>query len=106
MDAVARVSKKAPTDTHALAAAVDALGRIGLQAHQTVRFRREPGGRWIEGSTVALEADGSLGLQDMRGRRRSIPLDDVEVASRGPRGGRIWVPLVDVAATSEQLGLF
>ncbi len=103
---MAKVSKKAPTDTRALHAAVDALGRIGLHEHQTVRFRREAGGRWIEGAAVALEADGSLGLRDKRGRRRSIPIDDVEVASRGPRGGRVWVPLVDVAAATEQLGLF
>lgn len=103
---MAKVSKKAPTDTRALRAAVDALARVGLQEHQTVRFRRESGGRWTEGTAVALDADGSLGLRDKRGRRRSIPIDDVEVADRGPRGGRVWVPLSDVAATTEQLGLF
>ena len=103
---MAKVSKKAPTDTKALSAAVEALARVGLHEHQKVRFRREGGGRWIEGAAVALEVDGSLGLRDTRGRRRSIPIDDVEVACRGPRGGRIWVPLIDVAATTEQLGLF
>jgi hypothetical protein len=103
---VARVSKKAPTDRQAFEAAVDSLARVGLHEHQTVRFRRGAGGRWVEGTAVALEADGSLGLRDKRGRRRSIPIDDVEVASRGPRGGRIWVPLGDIAAATEQLGLF
>lgn len=103
---MAKISKKAPTDTRALRAAVDALAGLGLHEHQSVRFRREPGGRWTEGTAVALEADGSLGLRDKRGRRRSIPVDDVEVASRGPRGGRIWVPLTEVAAATEQLGLF
>lgn len=103
---MARVSKKAPTDTQALQAAVDALARVGLKQHQVVRFRREVGGRWIQGTAMALDADGSLGLCDTRGRRRSIPIDHVEVATRGPRGGRVWVPLADVAAASEQLGLF
>lgn len=103
---MARVSKKAPTDTKALQAAVDALALLGLEEHQVVRFRREAGGRWIEGTAMALDADGSLGLCDKRGRRRSIPIDHVEVASRGPRGGRIWVPLPEIVATTEQLGLF
>lgn len=103
---MAKVSKKAPTDTRALRAAVEALATLGVHEHQIVRFRREPGGRWIEGTAVALDSDGSLGLHDKRGRRRSIPITDVEVASRGPRGGRIWVPLVEVAAATEQLGLF
>jgi hypothetical protein len=103
---VAKVSKKAPTDIRAFRAAVDALARVGLEEHQTIRFRREAGGRWIEGTAMALDADGSLGLCDKRGRRRSIPIDHVEVASRGPRGGRVWVPLAEVAAATEQLGLF
>lgn len=103
---MARISKKAPTDTDALRAAVEALASLGLAEHQLVRFRREPAGRWMEGMTVALDADGSLGLRDVRGRRRSIPIVDVEVASRGPRGGRVWVPLAEVAAATEQLGLF
>lgn len=103
---MARVSKKAPTNVAAQQAAVEALVTIGLRAHATVRFRREEGGRWLEGVVVALEPDGSLGLNDARGRRRSIPIDDVEVERRGPRGGKVWVPLSDIAAHEEQLGLF
>lgn len=101
-----RVSRHAPTDRAALAAAVDALATVGIEAHRRVRFRPVGGGRWIQGNAVALDADGSLGLIDVRGRRRSIPVDEVEVAARGPRGGRIWVPLSELAATEEQLGLF
>ncbi len=101
-----RVSKKAPTDEAALAAAVDALATIGLGEGDAIRFRRSDGGRWIPGTAVALEPDGSLGLIDARGRRRSIPVAEVEVACRGPRGGRIWLSLADVAATDEQLDLF
>ncbi len=103
---MARVSKRAPTDTRALQAAVDALGEVGLRAHQRVRFRRGPAARWTEGVALALDADGSVGLQDARGRRRSIPVEDIEVPARGPRGGRVWVPLREVPTDSEQLGLF
>lgn len=103
---MAKIAKKAPTDHAALRSAVEGLATIGLHEHDTVRFRRDAHGRWIEGTASALEADGSLGLRDTRGRRRSIPIEDVEVAAHGPRGGRIWVPLCDIASADEQLGLF
>lgn len=103
---MAKVSKRAPTDEAALAAAVDALATLGITADQRVRFRRTEGGRWLEGTAKSREPDGSLGLLDARGRRRSIPIDAVEVQVRGPRGGRVWAPLVDVAAAVEQLDLF
>lgn len=103
---MARVSKPAPTDERAIRAAVEALGRIGLHEDATIRFRRESGGRWIQGTACALEADGSVGLLDARGRRRSIPVDDIEVATQGPRGGQRWTPLRTIVTTDEQLGLF
>lgn len=103
---MAKVSKRAPTDEAALAAGVAALAMLGITTDQRVRFRRTEGGRWLEGTAKNREPDGSLGLQDARGRRRSIPIEAVEVQVRGPRGGRVWAPLVDVAAAIEQLDLF
>lgn len=101
-----RVSKPAPTDLTAHAAAVKALTTVGLEEHQTVRFHHLDESRWIQGTVVGLEPDGSLGLVDARGRRRSIRITEVEVESHGPRGGRIWVPLTEIASADEQLGLF
>lgn len=103
---MARVSKRAPTDEEALVAGVDALATLGLAPEQRIRFRRTDGGRWMEGAVAGLEPDGSLGLHDARGRRRSIPIDAIEVRQRGPRGGTVWIPLVDVAAATEQLDMF
>ena len=103
---MAKVSKRAPTDEAALSAAVDALATLGLAAEQRVRFRRTDGGRWLEGTAKRREPDGSLGLHDARGRSRSIPIEAVEVQVRGPRGGRVWTPLTEVAAAIEQLDLF
>ncbi len=103
---MARVSKKAPTDKAAAQASVDALERIGLTPGQRVRFRKVESGRWLEGSAAGIEPDGSLGLHDARGRRRSIPIDAVEVQGVGPRGGKVWEPFESVAARDEQLGMF
>lgn len=101
-----RVIRKAAVDDTARQRSLDALRHLGVEPDATVRFRREEGGHWLTGRAIGVEADGSLGLSDARGRRRSIPIGDVEVQRRGPRGGLIWVPLADVAATEEQLGLF
>lgn len=103
---MARVSKKAPTDLSTAKAAVDALASLGLHVDQRIRFRREDGGRWLEGTAAGREADGSLGLHDARGRRRSIPIERVEVQVRGPRGGKVWEALVEHAEHDEQLDMF
>lgn len=60
----------------------------------------------MEGTVAGIDGDGSLGLYDTRGRRRSIPFADIEVLTEGPRGGRVWRPLPDVVGDAEQLGLF
>lgn len=103
---MARRLKKAPTDHATAAAKRSALATLGLAYHQQIRFRRDAGARWHTGTALRREDDGSLGLIDERGRQRSIPIADVEVAMSGPRGGRIWVPLPRVADAGEQLGLF
>ena len=82
------------------------LRSLGLRPGAEIRFRREPGGRWMPGKVMGREADGSVDLRDARGRSRAIPVEQIEVAERGPRGGRVWTPLVDIVARTEQLDLF
>ena len=82
------------------------LRSLGLRPGDQIRFRRNAGDRWLPGKVMGREADGSVDLRDGRGRSRAIPIDQIEVAERGPRGGRIWTPLVDIVARTEQLDLF
>jgi hypothetical protein len=82
------------------------LEAIGLTPGAAVRFRREDGTRWLNGAAKALNRDGSLDLTDARGRARSIPVEQVEVRERGPRGGDVWTPLTEIADRTEQLDLF
>lgn len=86
--------------------AVAALRALGLEAGDAVRFRRRAGERWREGVATRLETDGSVGLVDGRGAARAIPVERLEVGRPGRRGTLRWVPLADVAARDEQLGLF
>lgn len=81
------------------------LRALGLRRGDTVRFRRGTG-NWSEGVVSARERDGSVGLQDARGRSRAIAVERLEVRCRGPRGGWVWEPLVERAARPEQFGLF
>jgi hypothetical protein len=92
----------------ALAVSLDAdpgLVALGLAAGQRVRFRPRAGARWIEAAAVRRERDGSVGLRDERGRTRAIAIDRIEVATIGPRGGRIWEALADRAERPEQLAM-
>jgi len=52
-----------------------------------------------------VEKDGSLGLRDSKGASRAIPVELVEVETRGPRGARAWEPVTERAARNEQLKL-
>lgn len=52
-----------------------------------------------------VEKDGSLGLRDDKGASRAIPVDLVEVETRGPRGARSWESVTERAARNEQLKL-
>ena len=91
---MARVSKRAPTDEEAIAAAVAALARLGLVPEQRVRFRRSDGGRWMEGVAAGREPDGSLGLHDRRaagdGRSPSRRSRSTGVALGAGRSGCPW----------------
>lgn len=82
------------------------LVRIGLRRGDQVRWRRNEGERWIEGTVVGRERDGSVGLRDGKGAARAIALERLEVRTRGPRGGVQWDRVTDRAARDEQLGLF
>ncbi|HYD10446.1 MAG TPA: hypothetical protein VEA78_10115 [Acidimicrobiales bacterium] len=82
------------------------LVRLGLAAGMRVRFRREPGDHWRRAVVEQVERDGSLGLRDEKGASRAIPLELVEVETRGPRGAKTWEPVLERAAREEQLALF
>jgi hypothetical protein len=59
----------------------------------------------MEGKVTHRERDGSVGVTDRRGLARSFPVERLEVACSGPRGGRNWEPLAERASRSEQLKL-
>jgi hypothetical protein len=82
------------------------LRSLGLRSGAEVRFRRPEQSRWLPGKVMGREADGSIDLRDARGRSRAIPVGQIEVAERGPRGGRVWTPLTEIVARTEQLDLF
>lgn len=81
------------------------LAALGLERGMRVRFRRRDGERWKNGTVERVEKDGSLGLRDGRGAARAIPIDLVEVETRGPRGARTWEPVAERAARTEQMKL-
>jgi hypothetical protein len=78
---------------------------LGLTAGERVRFRRGVAGRWQEGVVARRERDGSIGVTDAKGAARAIPVELIEVACTGPRGGSGWEPLTARAARTEQLRL-
>jgi hypothetical protein len=78
------------------------LVELGLVRGDVVRFRNGPTSRWREATVERRERDGSVGLRDGRGAARAIPVGQLEVRRRGPRGGRVWEPLEAVAARTEQ----
>ena len=82
------------------------LRSLGLKPGAEIRFRRQDGERWMPGKVMGRESDGSVDLRDARGRSRAIPVELIEVAERGPRGGRVWTSLPDIVERSEQLDLF
>ncbi|MDA8047070.1 MAG: hypothetical protein M0Z30_17840 [Actinomycetota bacterium] len=83
----------------------DGLDILGLQAGEPVRWRSAVGTRWHSGRVARRERDGSIGVTDVRGASRSLPVDRLEVRCAGPRGGAGWEPLRDRASRTEQLRL-
>ncbi len=82
------------------------LDGLGLEIGQLVHFRGVTDRRWQDGVVLKRERDGSVGLRDDRGRARSVPVDDVEVRTIGPRGGEVWRPLTDMGTGVHQPHLF
>jgi hypothetical protein len=82
------------------------LRAIGLVAGDRVRWRDRSGARWREGQVERRERDGSVGVRDGRGASRALRPERLEVRARGPRGGRVWEPVPERAARTEQLGLW
>ena len=81
------------------------LVELGLGRGMRVRFRRDAHDRWLLATVEHVEKDGSLGLRDAKGASRAIPVDLVEVETRGPRGAKTWEPVTERAARNEQLKL-
>lgn len=81
------------------------LAILGLRPGETVRWRPPSGGRWRSGTVTRRERDGSVGVADGSGAARSLPVERLEVACAGPRGGATWEPLTTRAGRSEQLCL-
>ena len=81
------------------------LTELGLHVGDIVRFRRKEGERWKEARVSGREKDGSVGVHDLKGAARAIPIAQLEVRSKGPRGGEVWEPLTERAHRTEQLGL-
>lgn len=79
---------------------------LGLEAGETIRFRRPDRSRWQDGVAIGLERDGSLSVSDRDGSHRAVPLGAVLV--RGPLSGRRipWEPLAERISRCVQLELF
>ena len=88
------------------ALAESALLEVGLRPGDRVRFRRAEGGSWREAKVERRERDGSVGVRDERGAARALPVERLQVRSKGPRGGTTWEPVAERAARDEQLGIW
>ena len=84
----------------------ETLAAIGLRPGEPARFRRNEGGRWVEGRLTRVEVDGSVTLHDSDGAARSLRPERVQVRRPGGRGRLTWQFVHHVATTGEQLELF
>ena len=84
----------------------ETLAAIGLRPGESARFRRNDGGRWIEGRLTRVEVDGSVTLHDRDGAARSLRPERVQVRRPGAHGRLTWRFVNEVATTWEQLELF
>jgi hypothetical protein len=84
----------------------ETMAAIGLRPGEPARFRRNDGGRWVDGKLTRVEADGSLTLHDRDGAARTLRPERVQVRRPGGRGRLTWQFVSNVATTWEQLELF
>ena len=84
----------------------ETMAAIGLRPGEPARFRRNEGGRWIEGRLTRVEPDGSVTLHARVGAARSLRPERVQVRRPGSRGHLTWQYVHEVATTWEQLDLF
>jgi len=82
------------------------LAELGLAPGAEVRFRRRPDERWKPAKVTRRERDGSVGLVDAKGAARSLPIECIEVRTRGARGAWGWESLAERAARTEQQSLW
>jgi hypothetical protein len=94
------------TDPTPAALAESALLEVGLRPGDRVRFRRAEGASWQEAKVERRERDGSVGVRDERGAARALPVERLQVRTKGPRGGTTWEPVAERAARDEQLGIW
>jgi hypothetical protein len=94
------------TEPTPAALAESALLEVGLRPGDRVRFRRAEGGSWREAKVERRERDGSVGVRDERGAARALPVERLQVRTKGPRGGTTWEPVAERAARDEQLGIW
>lgn len=65
-----------------------------LRPDDTVRFPRHPGSTAkVQGKPLSISADGSISCV-AGGKLRAVLPERIEVKTRGPRGGIVWVPLI------------
>jgi hypothetical protein len=72
--------------------------QLALVAGEPVRWRRQPGARWHQGTVIGREADGSVGVRDGNGAWRSIPVERLEAQIVTKRGAKRWRPATEVGA--------
>jgi hypothetical protein len=83
----------------------DQLVVLGLARGDRLRWHAGPSGRWRYGTVRGRERDGSVAVTDAGGAARSLPVERLEVRTRGARGGEVWEPLTAWAGRAEQLSL-
>ena len=65
-----------------------------LRPDDVIRFPKSPGNSAkIEGKPLSVGTDGSITCS-AGGRLRAVLPEKIEVKTIGPRGGRVWAPLV------------
>lgn len=74
----------------------DVLAEYGLCVDDDVRFRHREEQNWTKGRVLGVGSkDFSVTLVDDGGHMRSIMPDKMQKRIPGPRGGKLWVEVVD-----------